>query len=70
MSAIAVVIDATRILIYFIINLLEPQFYYYIPPLVIIGIVRYYIGKKIVTKITQDIFKKDYLLQSRLQAYY
>ena len=61
-SAIAVVIDAARIPVYFSNNLLNPQFYYYIPFLVLIGIVGSYVGKKIVTFIPQEIFKKIVLV--------
>ena len=61
-SAIAVAIDVTRIPIYFANNLLEPQFYYFIPPLVVIGFIGPYTGKKIVTRIPQDIFKKVVLI--------
>ena len=62
LAAIAVIIDATRIPIYFANNLLESQFFYYIPPLVIIGIVGSYTGKKIVGRIPQNIFKKIVLV--------
>lgn len=62
LSAIAVAEDATRIPIYFANNLLEPQFYYYIPFLVVIGIVGSYTGKKIVNRIPQNIFKKIVLV--------
>ncbi len=62
LAAIAVIIDATRIPIYFLNNLLEPQFYYYVPFLVIIGIVGSYTGKRIVQKIPQNIFKKVVLV--------
>jgi hypothetical protein len=62
LSAIAVFIDITRIPIYYFNNLLEPQFYYLIPPLVIIGVVGSYTGKKIVNKISQNTFKKFVLI--------
>ena len=58
LAAIAVIIDATRIPIYFLNNLLELQFYYFIPVLAVIGIVGSYTGKRIVQKIPQNIFKK------------
>jgi uncharacterized membrane protein YfcA len=61
-AAIAVVIDITRIPIYLADNLLEPQYYFYVPPLIIIGILGSYTGKKIVNKIPQDIFKKVVLI--------
>ena len=62
LAAIAVVIDATRIPIYFSNNLLEPQFYYFIPILAVIGVAGSYIGKRIVKKIPQNIFKKVVLV--------
>lgn len=62
LAAIAVIIDATRIPIYFLNNLLEPQFYYFIPFLAVIGIVGSYTGKRIVQKIPQNIFKKVVLV--------
>jgi uncharacterized membrane protein YfcA len=68
LAAIAVIVDVTRIPIYIANNLLEPQFYYYIPPLVIIGIVGSYIGKRIVNKIPQDIFKKVVLVAIALAS--
>ena len=62
LAAIAVIIDATRIPIYFLNNLLEPQFYYFIPVLTVIGIVGSYTGKRIVQKIPQNIFKNFVLV--------
>ncbi len=62
LAAIAVIIDATRIPIYFLNNLLELQFYYFIPVLAVIGIVGSYAGKRIVQKIPQNIFKKFVLV--------
>ena len=62
LAAIAVIIDATRIPVYFLNNLLEPQFYYFIPVLAVIGIVGSYTGKRIVQKIPQNIFKKFVLV--------
>ena len=62
LAAIAVIIDATRIPIYFLNGLLEPPFYYFIPVLAVIGIVGSYTGKRIVQKISQNIFKKVILV--------
>ncbi len=62
LAVIAVVIDLTRIPIYLADNLLEPQYYQYIPPLIIIGIVGSYTGKKIVKRIPQNTFKKIVLI--------
>ena len=62
LAAIAVIIDATRIPVYFLNNLLEPQFYYFIPVLAVIGIAGSYTGKRIVQKIPQNIFKKFVLV--------
>jgi uncharacterized protein len=58
LAALAVIIDLTRIPIYFSNNLLEQQYYIYIPILVFMGIVGSYIGKKIVNKISQVHFKR------------
>ncbi|OEC84921.1 MULTISPECIES: sulfite exporter TauE/SafE family protein [Methanobacterium] len=62
LAAIAVIIDATRIPIYFLNNLIEPPFYYFIPVLAVIGIAGSYTGKRIVQKIPQSIFKKFVLV--------
>ncbi len=62
LAAIAVIIDLTRIPIYLTNNLLEPQYYIYIPVLIVLGITGSYIGKKIVVFIPQDVFKKVVLV--------
>jgi len=62
LAAIAVIIDLTRIPIYLTNNLLEPQYYIYIPILVVLGITGSYIGKIIVVFIPQDAFKKVVLV--------
>lgn len=61
-SAIAVIIDAVRIPVYFSNSLLNPQFYYYIPILVVIGIIGSYVGKQIVNITPQRFFKKIVLV--------
>ena len=62
LAAIAVVTDLARIPIYLTNNLLEPQYYYYIPILVVLGIFGSFIGKKIVVLIPQSAFKKVVLI--------
>ena len=62
LAAIAVIIDLTRIPIYLSNNLLEPQYYIYIPILIVLGVIGSYIGKKIVGFIPQDVFKKVVLV--------
>jgi len=62
LAALAVVIDLTRIPIYLTNNLLETQYYYYIPVLVFLGIVGSYMGKRLVVLIPQDKFKKLVLI--------
>ncbi len=57
-AVIALVVDITRIPIYFGNGFLEPQFYLYIPLLFIIAIAGSYTGKKIVNKIPQSSFRK------------
>ncbi|MBI5459777.1 sulfite exporter TauE/SafE family protein [Methanobacterium sp.] len=58
LAVIAIMIDVTRIPIYLTTNLLDAQFYYFIPPLMAIGVIGSYTGKKIVTRIPQNTFKK------------
>lgn len=58
LAALAVLIDLTRLPIYLSNNLLEPQYYYYIPVLVVLGILGSYTGKRIVNIIPQNMFKK------------
>ncbi len=67
-SAIAVVIDLTRIPIYLANNFLESDFYIYVVPLIIIGIVGSYTGKRIVSRIPQDAFKKVVLIAIALAS--
>lgn len=62
LAAIAVIIDLTRIPIYLTSNILDSQYYYYIPVLIILGIIGAYIGKKIVAYIPQTVFKKFVLV--------
>lgn len=62
LAAVVVLIDLARIQVYFSTNLLDFQFYYYIPPLIVIGIIGSFTGKKVVTKIPQNTFKKIILL--------
>jgi uncharacterized protein len=62
LAAIAVIIDLTRIPIYLTNNLLESQYYIYIPILITLGVIGSYIGKKIVIFIPQEIFKKIVLV--------
>jgi len=61
-AAIALVVDITRIPIYFGSGFLEPQFYQYIPALFVIAIVGSYTGRRIVNKIPQNIFRKLVLI--------
>ncbi len=62
LAAVAVLIDLARIPVYFSTNLLDVQFYYCIPPLIVIGILGSYTGKKVVKKIPQDTFRKIILV--------
>lgn len=61
-AAIALVVDITRIPIYFKNGFLEARYYSYIPFLFIIAIASSYLGKKIADKIPQKIFKTVVLL--------
>jgi uncharacterized protein len=70
LAAIAVIIDLTRIPIYLSNNLLEPQYYIYIPILIVLGVIGSYIGKKIVFFIPQDVFKKVVLVAIGLASFF
>jgi len=57
-AAIALAVDIIRIPIYFGSGFLEQQFYWYLPLLFIIAITGSFIGKKIIDKIPQSLFRK------------
>ena len=57
-AAIALAVDITRIPIYFGSGFLESRFYIYIPLLFIIAFTGSFTGKKIVDKISQQLFRK------------
>ncbi len=61
-AMIALLVDITRIPIYLKDGFLPQQYYLYIPLLFIIAIVGSFLGKKIVTKIPQEQFKKLVLI--------
>ncbi|HTX61242.1 MAG TPA: sulfite exporter TauE/SafE family protein [Methanobacterium sp.] len=67
-SAIAVIIDAARIPIYISNNLIGPQYYFYLPFLVVIGILGSYTGKRLVSFTPQRIFKKLVLVAIALAS--
>ncbi len=56
------VVDITRIPVYSASGFLGSQFYYYIPILFITAIIGSFIGRKIVNKIPQSIFRKTVLI--------
>ena len=57
-ASIAFVTDATRIPVYLSQGFLLEQYYWYIPILIGIAALGAYIGKRIVNKINQDLFRK------------
>lgn len=57
-AAISLAVDLTRIPVYFGSGFLEQQFYYYIPILFMLAISGSFTGKKIVSKISQPMFRK------------
>lgn len=57
-AIIAIAVDITRIPIYLTDDFLNNKFYWYLPALFVIAISGSFIGKKIVTKIPQEKFKK------------
>lgn len=61
-AAIALAVDLTRIPIYFGAGFLESQFYYYIPILLIVALAGSFVGKKIVNKIPQNVFRNIVLI--------
>lgn len=61
-ASIALATDATRIPVYISQGFLGEQFYYYIPILIGLAVVGSYVGKKIVSRINQIIFRKIVLI--------
>ncbi len=61
-ASIALVTDATRIPVYISQGFLPEQFYYYIPILIGLAVAGSYIGKKIIGKINQNLFRKLVLI--------
>lgn len=61
-ASIALVTDATRIPVYVSQGFLDEQFYYYIPVLIGLAVAGSYLGRKIVGKINQDLFRKIVLI--------
>ena len=57
-ASIALVTDATRIPVYISQGFLAEQYYWYIPILIVIAVLGSYIGKKIVTRIDNTLFRK------------
>ncbi len=57
-AAIALAVDITRIPIYLASGFLEKSFYFYVPILFLIAISGSFVGRKIVGKIPQKIFRK------------
>lgn len=57
-AAIAFAIDITRIPIYFAEGFLSDAYYWYLPILFIIAFAGSFVGKQIVTKLPQKVFKK------------
>lgn len=57
-AVIALAVDATRIPIYFAGGFLAVNYYYYIPILFIFSMLGSYVGKKLVSKISQKTFRK------------
>ncbi len=61
-AAIALAVDLTRIPIYFRSGFLTSRYYIYLPLLFMIAIAGSYMGKKIVDKIPQKVFRKIVLV--------
>lgn len=61
-AAIALAVDLTRIPVYLINGFLESEFYFLLPLILLTALTGSYIGKRIVNKIPQDIFRKIVLI--------
>lgn len=61
-AIIALAVDITRIPIYFAGGFLEQKYYFYIPILFVVAIAGSYVGRKIVNKIPQQIFRNLVLI--------
>lgn len=61
-ALLALAVDMTRIPIYFAGKFLEPKYYFYIPVLFVAALVGSYVGRKIINKIPQQIFRNLVLL--------
>lgn len=57
-ASIALAVDVTRIPVYLSQGFLETRYYWYIPILFLIALLGSYMGKQIVSKFTQDFFRK------------
>jgi hypothetical protein len=61
-ASIALVTDATRIPVYISQGFLDERFYYYIPVLIGLAVAGSYLGRRIVGRINQDLFRKIVLV--------
>lgn len=61
-ALVALIVDATRIPLYFWQWFLERQYYFLIPLLLLIALIGSYIGRKIVKSISEQIFRKVILI--------
>lgn len=61
-ASIALMTDATRIPVYISQGFLDERFYYYIPILIGLAVAGSYLGRRIVGKINQEVFRKIVLI--------
>lgn len=61
-ALVALIVDATRIPLYFWQWFLDKQYYFLIPFLLLIALIGSYIGRKIVKSISEQIFRKIILI--------
>lgn len=57
-AAVALAVDLTRIPVYAASGLLRPEFYWFIPVLLVLAVAGSYVGKRIVTRIPQATFRR------------